>query len=140
MQAGATPEQKDAYLQSLRARLGAPVLVVGDGINDAPALSAADVSFAIGEGTDLARMAADAVLLRARLELVSAALAVATVTQRTVRQNLGWALVYNLAMIPLAVTGHMPPWLASLGMTGSSLVVVLNALAIERRTRDNAAP
>lgn len=134
---GALPEEKVAYLRELRTNLQAPVLVVGDGINDAPVLSAADVSFAIGDGTDLARTTADAVLLRSRLELIPAAFAIALAARRTVRQNLAWALLYNLAMIPLAATGFMPPWLAALGMAASSLVVVLNALAVERRAREN---
>lgn len=131
--AGVSPEGKVEYLRALRARSGAPVLMIGDGINDAPVLAAADVSMAMGEGTDLARMAADAVLLRPNLTLIPLALATAHATERTVRQNLGWALGYNLAMIPLAMIGWMPPWLAALGMSASSLVVVLNALAIERR-------
>ncbi len=135
-QAGASPEAKVEYLHTLRARLGAPVLMLGDGINDAPVLSTADVSIAIGEGTDLARTAADAVLLRSRLDLLISAFNVASATRRTVHQNLGWALGYNIAMIPLAVLGFMPPWLASLGMASSSLIVVFNALAVERRSRD----
>ncbi|MFZ5722918.1 MAG: heavy metal translocating P-type ATPase [Pseudomonadota bacterium] len=137
---GATPERKVEYIRQLRARIAAPVLMVGDGINDAPVLAAADVSLAIGDGTDLARTAADGVLLGSRLALVRSALDVAGATRRTVRQNLGWALGYNLSMIPLAVAGWMPPWVAALGMAGSSLVVVLNALAVERRAGENPAP
>lgn len=133
--AGATPERKVQYLEQLRTRIGAPVLMIGDGINDAPVLAAADVSLAMGEGTDLARTSADGVLLRSRLALVPHALAVAAATQRTVRQNLGWALGYNLSMIPLAMAGWMPPWFAALGMAASSLLVVLNALGVERRAR-----
>lgn len=133
VRAGASPEEKVAYLHALREQAGGPVLMVGDGVNDAPVLSAADVSLAIGEGTDLARGAADAVLLRAHLELVPDAIATARATRRTIRQNLGWALTYNVSMIPLAMAGLVPPWLASLGMSLSSLVVVVNALAIERR-------
>ncbi len=133
VRAGVTPEGKVEYLRALRARSGAPVLMVGDGINDAPVLAAADVSMAMGEGTDLARMSADAVLLRPDLTLIPQALATACATERTVRQNLGWALGYNFAMIPLAMIGWVPPWVASLGMSASSLFVVLNALALERR-------
>lgn len=135
VRAGAAPEEKVAYLHALRKRIGGAVLMVGDGINDAPVLAAADVSFAIGEGTDLARTAADAVLLRPQLALVPAAIAVAFATRRTIRQNLGWALGYNIVMIPLAMVGWVPPWLAALGMSASSLLVVLNALAIERRAK-----
>ncbi len=134
VRAGATPEEKVAYLHALRARLHTPVLMVGDGVNDAPVLAVADVSFAMGEGTDLARTAADAVLLRPQLALLPLAIATALATRRTIRQNLGWALAYNAVMIPVAMIGWMPPWLAALGMSASSLIVVLNALAIERRT------
>jgi Cu2+-exporting ATPase len=133
VRAGASPEEKVEYLQALRLRLGRPVMMAGDGVNDAPVLAAADISVAMGEGTDLARTAADAVLLRPRLMLLAEMIAVAEAMRRTVRQNLGWALGYNLAMIPLAVAGYMPPWLAAIGMSASSLVVVLNALALGRR-------
>lgn len=132
VRAGATPEDKVAYVNALRSRVG-PVLMVGDGVNDAPVLASADVSFAIGEGTDLARTAADAVLLRSDLRLVPQAFTTAVAGRRTVHQNLVWALGYNLAMIPLAVVGLVPPWLASVGMSASSLLVVGNALLLERR-------
>lgn len=138
VRAGASPEEKVAYLQALRERLGAPVMMAGDGVNDAPVLAAADVSFAMGEGTDLARTAADAVLLRPRLALLPQTLDVANAMRRTVHQNLTWALGYNLAMIPLAMIGWVPPWLAAIGMSASSLLVVLNALALGRRARRHA--
>jgi len=143
VRAGASPEEKVEYLVALRQRLGRPVLMAGDGVNDAPVLAAADISVAMGEGTDLARTAADAVLLRPRLMLLPEMIAVADAMRRTVRQNLGWALGYNLSMIPLAVAGFMPPWLAAIGMSASSLVVVVNALALARRAAShpiNAAP
>lgn len=139
VRAGATPEDKVAYVQALRSAVG-PVLMIGDGVNDAPVLAAADVSMAMGEGTDLARNAADAVLLRADLRLVPQALDAALATRRTVHQNLAWALGYNLSMIPIAVMGWVPPWLASLGMSASSLIVVGNALFLERRVPARQPP
>lgn len=135
--ANASPEEKVEYVSALRRRVG-PVLMVGDGVNDAPVLAAADVSFAVGEGADLARMAADGVLLRPDLRLMPLSLDTALAARRTIRQNLAWALAYNAGMIPLAVMGFVPPWVASLGMSASSLLVVLNALLLERRATRGA--
>ncbi len=124
--AGASPEGK---LQALRVGqgAGAPVAMVGDGLNDAPVLAAADVSLAMGHGALAAREAADAVIVSGRPSGVLDLTHAARRTRAIVRQNMIWAVVYNLACIPLAMVGWMPPWAAGLGMAGSSLLVLLNA-------------
>jgi Cu2+-exporting ATPase len=128
---GATPEDK---LHAMRAaqRDGAIVGMVGDGVNDAPVLAQADVSFAMGEGALVARAQADAVVLSMRLGDVAHAHDLARRTRRIVHQNLVWAALYNAACIPLAALGWLPPWAAGLGMAASSLVVVGNSLRLAR--------
>jgi Cu2+-exporting ATPase len=130
-QAAATPQDKLRVLRDEQAA-GRVVAMLGDGINDAPVLAQADVSLAMGEGADLARHSADAVLLSMRLADVAQAFALARRTRRVVRQNLVWAATYNAACIPLALVGALPPWLAGLGMAASSLVVMGNALRLSR--------
>lgn len=130
-QAGATPESKLAALRGWQAG-GERVLMVGDGINDAPVLAAADVRVAMGQGAMLARSAADALLVSNRLMALPQALALAHRTRRVLRQNLGWAAVYNLACVPLALAGWLPPLAAGIGMASSSLFVVLNAQRLNR--------
>jgi len=127
--AAASPADKLAFVRALQAQ-GRRVLMVGDGINDAPVLAAADASMAVGEATALAKTAADAVLLSSDLTLVPDLLQLARQTRRVIAQNLWWASLYNLVAIPAAALGLVPPWLAAIGMSGSSLLVVGNALRL----------
>lgn len=129
--AGAQPGDKLAYLQRLQVQ-GNKVLMLGDGINDVPVLAGADVSIAMACASDLAQTRADAVLLNNHLLTVVEAMTIAKRTAQVIKQNLRYALVYNLLALPLAAAGFVPPWLAALGMTTSSLVVVLNALRLTR--------
>ena len=127
--AAATPDSKLSFVRTLQ-REGARVLMVGDGINDAPVMAAADVSVAVGGATTLARVAADAIVLTPSLDGVVDLVTTARRCLRVVRQNLVWALAYNLVAIPAAACGLVPPWLAALGMAGSSLLVAANALTL----------
>jgi Cu2+-exporting ATPase len=126
---GATPEGKVSRVRALQSE-GERVVVVGDGVNDGPFLQAGDVSIAMGSGCDLSRMGADAVLMRDELSLLPRAVEWSGRVRHILFQNFGWAIAYNLLALPLAVSGQLPPWLAALGMSMSSLVVVLNALRL----------
>lgn len=126
-----TPADKLARLQALRAQ-GRRVLAVGDGLNDAPLLAAADVSAALPHGAALTQARADLLLTAERLTLLPLAIEVAQATRARVRENLVWALGYNALVLPLAMAGMLPAWLAAAGMSASSLVVVANALRLER--------
>jgi Cu2+-exporting ATPase len=128
---GATPEAKVARVRALQSE-GERVVVVGDGVNDAPLLRAGDASIAMGSGCDLSRLGADAVLMQDDLTLLPRAVDGARRLRRIMRQNFTWAIAYNLVALPLAVSGQLSPWLAALGMSTSSLVVVLNALRLNR--------
>lgn len=127
------PADKLTRLEELRAS-GARVIAVGDGINDAPVLAGADVSVALASGAELAQVSSDIVLSSERLSAIAEARAIARQTLAILRQNQRWALTYNLSVVPLAAFGFVPPWLAALGMSASSLLVVLNALRIGRQS------
>ena len=125
------PEHKAEKVETLK-REGKIVAMVGDGINDAPALATADVGFAIGTGTDVAIEAADITLMRGDLNGIVAAIKLSKATMRNIKENLFWALVYNSLGIPIAASGYLSPMLAGAAMAFSSVSVVLNALRLKR--------
>ncbi len=129
--AGASPDDKLRAVAAAQAR-GETVIMIGDGVNDAPVLARADVSIAMGQGAVVSKVHADAVVLSGRWDDIVHARRVAGRAVRIVRQNLLWAAAYNLTCIPLAMLGYLPPWAAGLGMATSSMAVVLNALRASR--------
>lgn len=128
---GLTPDAKLAVLRELH-QAGHRVLMLGDGVNDVPVLAGADISVAMGSATDLAKTSADAVLLSNRLDSLVQALDVARRTRRIIVENLGWACLYNGLVLPFAALGWITPGWAAIGMSLSSLVVVVNALRLSR--------
>ena len=131
-----SPQTKLSRVAALQ-EAGRVVCMVGDGVNDAPVLAQAQVSVAMGEGTELARMQGDCVLLGQHLLILPAAIRLSRSARKTIRENLWWAIVYNAIALPVAMSGFLTPWLAGIGMSFSSLWVVLNSLKLQRvRIRD----
>ncbi|MGM0860977.1 MAG: copper-exporting P-type ATPase CopA [Bacillota bacterium] len=125
------PEQKAEEISRLQ-QTGSRVAMVGDGINDAPALATADIGMAIGTGTDIAMETADITLIRGDLNSIADAIRMSRLTMKNIKQNLFWALGYNTLGIPIAAFGFLAPWVAGAAMAFSSVSVVLNALRLQR--------
>ncbi|MEE4281565.1 MAG: HAD-IC family P-type ATPase, partial [Pseudomonadales bacterium] len=123
------PEAKPEVLKAAQRDTGG-VMYVGDGVNDLPALASADISVATMETSDLVKSKADVMLLTRRLGAITDFFNIGSRTQKIMHENLLWALGYNLIAIPLAAFGYAPPWAAALGMSASSLIVMLNATRI----------
>jgi Cu+-exporting ATPase len=129
--AGVMPQRKAEEILGLR-RAGKVVAMVGDGINDAPALATADVGIAMASGSDIAVECAHVVIIRSDLSSVADAFDLALRTFRVIRQNLFWAFFYNICAIPLAMAGILSPVVAAAAMSVSSVTVVLNSLRLKR--------
>jgi len=128
-QAACSPNDKLLRLQALKEQ-GKKILMVGDGLNDGPILASAHVSIAMGKGVPLTLAHADYILLNGDISLIPAIIQHARKTMSIIKQNIAWAIVYNLVSIPLAFSGFLSAWLAGLGMALSSLIVVANALRL----------
>ena len=133
-QKGLSPAGKLAAIGEFKSS-GQQVMMVGDGINDMPVLAAANISVAMNNASDMTRIQADALLLSESLQPLSLLMTQSARTRRIIRQNIGWALGYNAIGLPLAACGFIPPYLAALGMSASSLLVILNTLRLSRQTQ-----
>ncbi|NYT26407.1 cation-translocating P-type ATPase, partial [Alcaligenaceae bacterium] len=130
------PQDKLDAVRALQ-RSGAVVAMTGDGVNDAPVLAQAQVSVAVDQGAEAAQAAADMVLLSSEIGRLADGVRLARKTQKVIRENLAWAALYNLLAIPAAALGHVTPWMAGIGMSLSSLLVVLNAMRLSRMGSHN---
>ncbi|WP_250658005.1 heavy metal translocating P-type ATPase [Alkalimarinus coralli] len=126
---GATPEDKLAYMQSIQAT-GSNAVMIGDGLNDVPVMAGTQLSIAMGNANDLTKLKADAILLSNNLKTLPLALCVGKKTRHIIRQNISWAIGYNLIALPMAAAGMIPPYAAAIGMSASSLIVVCNAMRL----------
>ncbi len=133
-QAATTPADKIGHISALQSR-GRTVLMVGDGLNDAPSLAAADASLSVATAAHLAQAAADAVFLGDRLEPVASAVAIARRARQLMRQNFLFAVAYNVVAAPLAILGLASPLTAALAMSGCSILITINALRARSRER-----
>jgi Cu2+-exporting ATPase len=133
------PQDKFDRVRGLQQQ-GRRVLMVGDGLNDGPVLASAQVSIAMGGAVPLAQARSDLVMLGSRLIELPALVRRARLTLRVVRQNLAWALFYNICFVPLAVIGWLPAWLAGLGMAVSSLWVIAHSLRLARPMTGESRP
>jgi Cu2+-exporting ATPase len=124
-----TPQNKLEVIRQAQAQHH-QVLMVGDGINDGPVLAQADVSITLGAGSDLAKSSADIILLDNSLNKLNVVFTLAKRCKRKIIQNIGWATAYNVLVLPLAVTGMLTPWMAVVGMSLSSLIVVVNSIRL----------
>ena len=131
IQANMLPDQKLRFITQLQDNNN-PVAMIGDGINDAPTLAKADVSFSISEGADLAQLQADAILLNGKLLNIYNCFSLVKFSKNIIIQNITWAISYNILALPIAIIGYLQPWMAAIGMSLSSLIVVLNADRIRR--------
>lgn len=124
-----SPEQKLNFIRDCQKNK-AKVLMVGDGINDAPVLAAADVSIAMGEAADMSKRSADILMLNPKLANINKLFSMAVKSRRKIKQNMAWAVGYNVLVLPLAVTGLLTPWMAVVGMSLSSIIVVSNSVRL----------